>query len=229
MLNLNRLSFDLKLMFLTSILLVSLNASYGQNYGTIDSVTFTPESIQDCDAIRIIVHHHYLNAVMETLPPAFTPSGPNSFTINLFRCHVFPLLPFIHYQKDTFYLPSQPVGSYSIDASVFATYQGSDNVCPMAYVNGDNSTTPFLVSNCTATTESIEQVSIQISPNPTSGHIVIDMASENFLNASIYSVSGQKLAEFKDREFSFLSLDPGYYILSIQTTSSIINERIMKL
>jgi Secretion system C-terminal sorting domain/WD40-like Beta Propeller Repeat len=69
---------------------------------------------------------------------------------------------------------------------------------------------------------------LSVYPNPTSGGVNLTMLNQNFINAKIYSSTGDLLQEHFSTTFSIANLPSGIYFITVQTDQSTFGHRLIK-
>ncbi len=93
------------------------------------------------------------------------------------------------------------------------------------------SSIPQVAANCLLGTETSNwEQSIVVVPNPTRNIIQVTSTLNNSVESlTLYSVTGQLLAESNLAQMSLSNFEDGIYFLNIQTTKGIITQRIIKI
>lgn len=76
---------------------------------------------------------------------------------------------------------------------------------------------------------SVEEISLNVYPNPTSGKINIDYNGQEILKIELFDISGKLISEFNDfDEIDISTVNKGQYILAITSESATYMAKILK-
>jgi hypothetical protein len=88
----------------------------------------------------------------------------------------------------------------------------------------------ILPTNCSSTSvnEDFSQPAITLSPNPTTGNVIVNTRNKKLQKIDVYSLTGNLLQEHFTSEFSIADLSNGVYFIVIQTSDSNFVKKLIK-